>query len=89
VSTHICCPSCDTPAANIASTDHRWGQIFDGRELDRAIEDSSDDFFSYTFPSAAGREIFECSCGRAIWIANRQTVDGRWFISAVKETTDA
>jgi hypothetical protein len=79
VSTHVRCPACGAPAANIASPNERWGQIFDGRELDHASESSDDDAHDYTFLWNDGRETFECPCGVAIWIASRQRPDGRWF----------
>jgi hypothetical protein len=80
MSTHIRCPSCGDPAANIASPDARWGKLHSSYELERASEDSNDDWHTYVFRWDDGRESFECSCGRAIWIANDKAAGGRWFV---------
>lgn len=89
MSTHIQCPSCERHTANIVSPDERWGQIYDGREIDRAadfdlVEASGDrpsnDLDVFVFQPEDGRETFECSCGQAIWIASRQASGGRWFV---------
>jgi hypothetical protein len=38
VSTHVQCPSCGHAAANIVSPDVRWGELYDGLEMDRAFD---------------------------------------------------
>jgi hypothetical protein len=81
VSTHVQCPACGRPAANIAEPDERSGTLYDGREIDRGFNAGNEDRTTYTFQWDDGRETFECSCGRAIWIANRRIPDGRWFVS--------
>ena len=86
MSTHVQCPACGHPAANIVSPDDRWGTLYDGREIDRGLDaaptNEDEDYTTYTFQWDAGRETFECSCGRAIWIASRRILDGRGFVSA-------
>jgi hypothetical protein len=83
MSMSVRCPVCGHAAKDNASPDPRWGKIYDGRELDRALEASSDDdpVETYAFNDDEGRDTFECACGKAIWIADRQTTEGRWFVA--------
>jgi hypothetical protein len=89
MSTHVQCPSCGQPAANIVSPNKRWGSLFDDLEMDRAFDPEEaaaedgdrENFNRYTFCSNMGRETFECQCGGSIWVADRQGPEGRWFVA--------
>ena len=80
---HLQCPACGNPGSDTTSPDERWGTLYNERELERAsdvTDDVTDD--TYSFLDEDGRRIFECPCGRAIWIADRREAGpppGRWF----------
>ncbi len=86
MSTHIECPNCDQPAAHIVSPDRRWGELYDECTMENAIvvphgDGGDDDFDRLELNMSDGRETYECTCGRAIWIADRGTPNrGRWFL---------
>jgi hypothetical protein len=89
MSTHVRCPICGYAAANITSPDKRWGQIYDGEEIDRAFEPSSGELLhNMAFRWDEGREIFECPCKRAVWIADRQIPGGSWFVNRTIDVLD-
>lgn len=95
MSTHVQCPVCGHAATNITSPDKRWGQIYDGEEIDRAFEASSGELLhNMAFRWDEGREIFECPCKRAVWIGDRQIPGeswipgGSWFVHRVIDVLD-
>ena len=84
MSTHVQCPSCGQHAGHIVSPDRRWGELYDECTMEAAAHTSceDDDFDWFELEKSDGRETFECTCGRAIWIADRGTLNrGRWFVS--------